>query len=374
MNTTALTPVQAQQVAAWEDTKVMQMRINRMHELMRNVMKKDIHYGIIPGCKKPSLYQPGQQLLGLTFKVGFRPTVERLVEADNSVRYMVTTEVFSQETGAILGYGLGECSSSEEKYAWRETANQKEFDSFPQELKRIKYKRGYREEPDKEIPQVRTNPADVANTILKMAKKRSSIDASLNVLAASEIFTQDIEDLPEGMPLEEGKTAPKSSKPETAAPKEVQKPDDPTRKSNKWISEGQEKRLYAILKANGVDIADFKAWVKLMLKKDHMYMISWAGKEYDKIIEHIEKSPKDFTGYADKLAAQETQAAAEQTGKSAFQLSIEGYASLLGKSLHEMEEVIFAEFSSTGLADVPDSEQEAILDFFKMKVEEKKPK
>jgi hypothetical protein len=372
MNTTALTPIQAQQVAAWEDTKVMQMRINRMHELMRNVMKENIHYGIIPGCKKPSLYQPGQQLLGVTFKVGFRPTVERLVEADNSVRYMVTTEVFSQDTGAVLGYGLGECSSSEEKYAWREAVNQKEFDSFPQEMKRIKYKRGYRDEPDKEIPQVRTNPADVANTILKMAKKRSSIDASLNVLAASEIFTQDIEDLPEGMPLEEGQPPRQSSKPETSAPSEVQKPTDDIRKKNKWISEGQEKRLYAVLKANNVDIADFKAWLKLMMKKDHMYMISWPAKEYDKIVEHIEKSPKDFAGYADKLAAATTTAAAESTGKSAFQLSIEGYASLLGKTLTEMEDIIQEEFSFIGLADVPEAKQDEILDYFKMKVGEKK--
>ncbi len=165
-----------------------------------------------------------------------------------------------------------------------------------------------------------------------------------------------------------------TGKPETTAPSEVQKPDDPTRKSNKWISEGQEKRLFAILKANNVDVADFKAWLKLMMKKDHMYMISWSGKEYDKIIEHIEKSPKDFTGYADKLAAQETQAAAAQTGKSAFQLSIEGYASLLGKTLQDMEDTINAEFAYIGIADVPEDQQETVLDFFKMKVEEKKPK
>jgi hypothetical protein len=58
----------------------------------------------------------------------------------------------------------------------------------------VKYsKRDGRTEKKK---QVRTNPADVANTILKMAKKRAQVDAVITATAASDIFTQDIEDLP----------------------------------------------------------------------------------------------------------------------------------------------------------------------------------
>ncbi|MGA9670643.1 MAG: hypothetical protein WBQ94_15640 [Terracidiphilus sp.] len=45
--------------------------------------------------------------------------------------------------------------------------------------------------------QVRQEPADLANTILKMAKKRSQIDATLTVTGASSMFEQDLEDLPE---------------------------------------------------------------------------------------------------------------------------------------------------------------------------------
>lgn len=37
------------------------------------------------------------------------------------------------------------------------------------------------------------NPADLQNTILKMAKKRAYIDATLSVVGASEFFTQDVE-------------------------------------------------------------------------------------------------------------------------------------------------------------------------------------
>jgi hypothetical protein len=41
------------------------------------------------------------------------------------------------------------------------------------------------------------NPADYYNTVLKMAKKRAHVDAILTATAASDIFTQDIEDMPE---------------------------------------------------------------------------------------------------------------------------------------------------------------------------------
>ena len=39
------------------------------------------------------------------------------------------------------------------------------------------------------------NPADCYNTVLKMAKKRALVDAVLTATAASDIFTQDLEDI-----------------------------------------------------------------------------------------------------------------------------------------------------------------------------------
>jgi hypothetical protein len=39
------------------------------------------------------------------------------------------------------------------------------------------------------------DPYTLANTVLKMAKKRAQVDATLTVASLSEIFTQDIEDL-----------------------------------------------------------------------------------------------------------------------------------------------------------------------------------
>ncbi len=66
-----------------------------------------------------------------------------------------------------------------------------EYDSVPEDRKRLKFKRDG--STDK---QVRTNPADVANTILKMADKRAFVAMTLLATAASDCFSQDLEDLP----------------------------------------------------------------------------------------------------------------------------------------------------------------------------------
>lgn len=178
-------------------------QVNRIQEVMEAVMKDGQHYGVIPGCgDKPTLLKPGAEKLMMTFRLAVEPEVEDL--GDTYVRrYRVRTRVTSQMTGVFLGSGVGECSSDEEKYAWREAVCREEFDAVDPALRREKWKKGLSEP----IFQVHTNPADVANTILKMAKKRSLVDAILTVTAASDIFAQDYEDMPEelrtnGQPVE----------------------------------------------------------------------------------------------------------------------------------------------------------------------------
>jgi hypothetical protein len=93
------------------------------------------------------------------------------------------------------------------------------------------------------VKQVRAERDDIENTILKMACKRAHVAMTLNVTAASDIFTQDIEDLPEHL-LSEIETSqtpkpvqalkepqPKSKKPkkkeEAAPPSQKQEPAQP---------------------------------------------------------------------------------------------------------------------------------------------------
>jgi hypothetical protein len=170
-------------------------QVNLIQEVMRAVMKEGEHYGVIPGTKKPSLWKPGSEILLSTFHIAIEPIVEDL-STDDVARFRVTTRATSIPTGAYLGSGIGEASSNEEKYKWRRAVCQEEFDATPEHRRRIKWGKDQRDRVY-QIQQVRTEWADVANTVLKMAKKRSQIDVTLTVTAASDIFTQDIEDLPE---------------------------------------------------------------------------------------------------------------------------------------------------------------------------------
>jgi len=169
-------------------------RVNLVQEVMRGIMKKDTHYGTIPGTPKPTLYKPGAEVLCVTFRIAQEYQIIDLSDA-LTARFRVTCMGKHQVTGIVLGEGVGECSSAEEKYKWRKAVCTEEFDLTPDHMRRLKFS-SWQGKVEKKI-QVRTEAADLSNTVLKMACKRAMIAMTLNVTAASDIFTQDIEDLPE---------------------------------------------------------------------------------------------------------------------------------------------------------------------------------
>lgn len=171
-------------------------RVRRIQEVMASLMKDGTHYGTIPGTPKPTLYQPGAELLCLTFRIAATPRVEDLC-SDETVRYRVVMQATSQVSGELLGEGVGECSSDETKYRWARPTCDEEWAETPESHRREKWIRG--KQGHFKAKQVRTSPADVANTILKMAAKRALIAMTRTVLACSDIFAQDLEDLPEGV-------------------------------------------------------------------------------------------------------------------------------------------------------------------------------
>jgi hypothetical protein len=236
--------------------------VNLIQEVMKAVMRDGTHFGTIPGTPKPTLYKPGSEKILSTFRIAIEPVVEDLSTAD-AARFRVLTRATAQSSGVFLGAGVGECSSDEEKYRWRGIVHQKEWDATPEDRRRVKFTRD-----GKEIRQIRTHPADVANTVLKMAKKRSQIDVTLTVTAASDIFTQDIEDLPEELQHAalEG-DAP--TRPTTQAPQRRSqgrnggsKPAEKLLVSNvkpcKWVKkDGSEGIFYALTFSDGREAATF---------------------------------------------------------------------------------------------------------------------
>lgn len=193
--------------------------VNLIAEVQKSVMQEGTHYGVTPGCgDKPSLYKPGAEKLCVTFRIAPRYFIEDLSTAD-SVRYRIRCEGRHQGTDVFLGEGLGECSSMEDKYKWRKAVNTAEFEATPEDRKRIKYANG-KNGSSYVITQIRTQPADIANTVLKMAAKRAQVAMTLNVTGASDIFTQDVEDLPDELKGSvEGNDGTQQQKTEVRQPK-----------------------------------------------------------------------------------------------------------------------------------------------------------
>lgn len=174
--------------------KEIQAQVNIIQEVQNQVMQKDVHYGVIPGTgTKPTLLKPGAEKICMTFRLAAIPNVLDLSTADE-IRFRVSVNLVSP-SNRLVGSGVGECSTGEAKYKWRSAVCPEEYDEANPDRRQEKWRKGWGNKPPYKQQQIRTEPADLANTVLKMAKKRALVDAVLTATAASDIFTQDIEDL-----------------------------------------------------------------------------------------------------------------------------------------------------------------------------------
>lgn len=187
----------------------MMAQVRHIQQILKNVMKKGTHYGTIPGCgDKPTLLKPGAEKLCFTFRMSpTYPVIERTDLPGGHREVNIVCELAHISTGNVLGQGVGCCSTMEGKYRYRTQATDREVPQVYWETRDPNALGG---------PQFTTkkvngtwmiseriehdNPADYFNTVLKMAKKRALVDAALTATAASDIFTQDIEDMPEVIP------------------------------------------------------------------------------------------------------------------------------------------------------------------------------
>ena len=251
--------------------------VNLMQDVMLEVMKDGTHYGTIPGTKSKSLYKAGAEKLMATFRLAAKPEVEDH-SANGEVAYRVTVNLLSAG-GSFVGAGIGECSSAEDKYSWRAAVCDEEFDATPENRRRIKFSK-YQGRVEKK-KQVRTNPADVANTILKMAKKRAQVDAVITATAASDIFTQDIEDLPEEVVAEivgQNRATPAAKAAQQAVPE-----DSPARDAA--IAECRAEA------AKGTE--HFRAWWKNTFPKERRALVSDKVSDFQAIAQSADEMITD---------------------------------------------------------------------------------
>lgn len=186
------------------DSKDVVAQVRAVQEIMRDIMRPGVHYGEIPGTDKPSLYKQGSEVLLSAFRISVEPVVKMTLDPETGhATYQVDCIGRHITTNLVVGIGVGEASTAEEKYAYRAAICDAEYDDTPANMRRTKWFKGRYDRTKRKygepysVKQVRTNPADHRNTVLKMAKKRAQIDLTLTALAASDMFAQDLEDLPD---------------------------------------------------------------------------------------------------------------------------------------------------------------------------------
>ena len=227
-NTTAVTPLRDDKLVTMTvDPAASAMTVQQVlgqvaliQQIMAAAMKDGEHYGKIPGCgDKPTLLKPGAEKLCLTFRLAPTYDVDERTLDRGHREYRVQCTLSSILTSAFIGQGVGVCSSMEAKYRFRQGVAEPTDKPVPraywdvrqedpakaQELiggkgftvKKVEGKGWMIAKGGEKVEH--NNPADHYNTVLKMAKKRALVDAVLTATAASDIFTQDLEDITANM-------------------------------------------------------------------------------------------------------------------------------------------------------------------------------
>lgn len=211
-------------------------QVNLIQEIMRGVMKVNEHYGVIPGTgTKPTLLKPGAEKLCLTFRLAPTYAIEQLKDGDH-LTVLSTCTLTHIPSGQVYGAGMGSCSTREGKYAYRSASRKcpecgkeaiiKGKEEYGGGWVCFKKKDGCGAKFDDNDEAITSQAAgkipndnlpDTYNTVLKMSNKRALVAAVLNVTAASDIFTQDIEDMTDHSPAPAAPT-PAASSSATGAP------------------------------------------------------------------------------------------------------------------------------------------------------------
>lgn len=187
--------------------------INKVREIVARLMVENEDYGVIPGCKKKSVWQSGAEKLCMAFRL--KPSyVVSPTDMENGHReYIAVCTLTHIPSGCIFGEGVASCSTMESKYRYRGEGRKcpacgaeaiiKGKDEFGGGWLCFKKKGGCGakfKDGDAQIEQQEggkvENPdiADTYNTVIQIACKRAYVKATRSATAASGIFTDTIGD------------------------------------------------------------------------------------------------------------------------------------------------------------------------------------
>lgn len=189
---------------------------------------RDVDFGVIPGTTKPTLYKSGAERILFSMGICSRYTIENAIERCDDepyFMYRVKCSLYREVNGKEVHItdGMGSANTNERQCG-------------------------------------RASKFDLANSRLKIAKKRAMVDACLLVAQLSNAFAQDIEN--EDFVSDSKKI-------------EVLDDDAP-------ITAKQAKRIYAIAGANGISQSEAK---RILKEAGYESSKEIKQKDYDSVCE-----------------------------------------------------------------------------------------
>ena len=316
MTDKALQTVEPRDIANLEDSAMtiegVIRQVNLIQEVMKKVMKEGEHYGTIPGTNKPTLYKPGAEKICTTFRLAPAYEIKRTDMADGHREYEIVCTLTHIPSGQIFGQGVGSCSTMESKYRFRKAEQicpecgepaiikgKKQYGGGWLCFKKkggcgTKFKDGNPLIENQEMGRVEyDNPADYYNTVLKVGKKRAHVDVTLTVTAASDIFTQDLEDLTDN-----------GVKPQPETHQQPTNSASPQENGNPKIAEIEHLRsMWALIKGEGWTEEEARDW--LYAEFDVSSTKTLTTTEINKAMKYFNDNPKTKNRPADPEPTEE---------------------------------------------------------------------
>ncbi|MBN9687099.1 MULTISPECIES: hypothetical protein [unclassified Corallococcus] len=204
-------------------------------EYVKGQMVAGTDFGVIPGTPKPTLLKPGAEKLVTLFRCTPKFTLMEKQSTQDFERgffnYVFRCRIFSRDADAVVAEGFGSANSYESRYRWRNAARKcpgcgkeaiiqgkAEYGGGWLCFKKkdgcgAKFNADDTSITGQQVGRVE-NPdlPDMANTVLKMTKKRALVDASIALARCSDMFTQDVEDFGGDAPPEDLEPPPGTQK------------------------------------------------------------------------------------------------------------------------------------------------------------------
>ncbi|MGB9866738.1 MAG: hypothetical protein ACPLPR_02365 [Bacillota bacterium] len=220
----------------------MKSKLALVKQFFSEVMVQGQDYGVIPGTDKPTLLKPGAEKLCELY--GYAPVIKDVQEekdiATGFYRARVTVALVHRRSGVTVAEGVGEANTMEGRYRWRWVPEWKLPDGIDRDALKCEERKAKDGKTYKLYKVENEDPWALWNTVLKMAKKRALIDATLSATRSSGIFTQDAEDLAEWI----------DGSPATLEGEHISNADMET--AVEFASEAQRKKIYAMAKHVGL--------------------------------------------------------------------------------------------------------------------------